>query len=301
MTKRNKFLQVAIAEIGSKEPTGDDKYIKWYNKKCGTNFAMNVSWCCIFVSWCAEQAGIAKIVKPFASCTAMTNWFKNQGLFKERGKYTPKPGDIIMYDWDKSGDSDHVGIVEKKVGDKITVIEGNYNDAVKRREVYLSNVLIRGYCIPKFPSEGVNGVGEDSSNNSTSKPTLQKGSKGDCVKTLQTRLNKMRELLKLDFAKLDVDGDFGNNTLSAVKAFQSARKLTVDGIVGKNTWEAISINYGDVNGDGKVNVLDSQVVLKSSVGKTKLTSAQNKAADMNADGKVNAADSQIILKRSVGK
>ena len=66
MTKRTKLLKVAIAEIGSKEPTGDDKYIKWYNQKCGTKFAMNVSWCCIFVSWCAEKAVISKIVKPFS-------------------------------------------------------------------------------------------------------------------------------------------------------------------------------------------------------------------------------------------
>lgn len=210
MTKRNKFLQVARAEIGTKEPTGDDKYIKWYNSKCGTKFDMNVSWCCIFVSWCAEKAGIAKIVQPFASCTAMTNWFKKQGLFKERGKYTPKPGDIIMYDWDKSGDSDHVGIVEKRSGNTLTVIEGNYSDSVKRRTVSMTNTLIRGYCIPKFPS-------------------------------------------------------------------------------------------GDVNGDGKVDATDAQIVLKAAVGKTTLNSIQKQNADVNLDGKIDAADAQEILKTAVGK
>lgn len=133
------------------------------------------------------------------------------------------------------------------------------------------------------------------------KPVLQKGSKGNDVKTLQTRLNRMRELLKLDYAKLNVDGDFGNNTLTAVKLFQKARRLTVDGIVGANTWAALGFNYGDVNKDGKVNAVDSQLVLKSSVGKATLTAEQKKIADINADGKVDAKDAQTILKRAVGK
>lgn len=140
-----------------------------------------------------------------------------------------------------------------------------------------------------------------SSSTSAGKPTLQKGSEGEDVKTLQKRLNEMRTRLGLTYAKLQVDGDFGNATLAAVKTFQAARKLTIDGIVGNNTWTAIMVNYGDVNGDGKVNAADAQLVLKASVGKAKLSASQQKAADMNADGKVNAADAQIILKRAVGK
>ena len=36
-----------------------------------------------------------------------------------------------------------------------------------------------------------------------------------------------------------IDGDFGKDTLAAVKAFQQDRGLKVDGIVGPKTWAAL--------------------------------------------------------------
>lgn len=58
--------------------------------------------------------------------------------------------------------------------------------------------------------------------------TLQRGSKGDEVKKLQTSLG------------ITADGIFGSQTESAVKDYQKKNGLTVDGIVGKNTWGAIN-------------------------------------------------------------
>jgi peptidoglycan hydrolase-like protein with peptidoglycan-binding domain len=36
-----------------------------------------------------------------------------------------------------------------------------------------------------------------------------------------------------------VDGDFGSETDSAVRSFQSDKGLEVDGIVGQDTWAAL--------------------------------------------------------------
>lgn len=60
--------------------------------------------------------------------------------------------------------------------------------------------------------------------------TLRKGSKGTQVKVLQYLLNEG------GYNAGTVDGIFGANTQTAVKAFQTASGLSVDGIVGKNTW-----------------------------------------------------------------
>jgi hypothetical protein len=81
------------------------------------------------------------------------------GIWVEADNHVPAPGDIIMYDWqdsgsgDNRGGSDHVGIVEKVSGNTITVIEGNYSNAVKRRTLQVNGRYIRGYCVPDFASK----------------------------------------------------------------------------------------------------------------------------------------------------
>ncbi len=64
-------------------------------------------------------------------------------------------------------------------------------------------------------------------------PELQKGDKGNEVKTVQ------RLLTALGFNTQGIDGIFGSNTEIAVDAFQNARGLKADGIVGVNTWNAL--------------------------------------------------------------
>jgi peptidoglycan hydrolase-like protein with peptidoglycan-binding domain len=71
------------------------------------------------------------------------------------------------------------------------------------------------------------------SSSSTSSSTLKKGSKGDAVKALQTKLSK------LGYKVGTIDGIFGSGTEAAVKAFQKAKNLTVDGIAGAATLSAL--------------------------------------------------------------
>ena len=69
----------------------------------------------------------------------------------------------------------------------------------------------------------------------TSLPTLKRGSKGEYVTLLQTKLIQRG----YSCGATGADGDFGMNTETAVKAFQKDSGLVVDGIVGKNTWAAL--------------------------------------------------------------
>ena len=66
-----------------------------------------------------------------------------------------------------------------------------------------------------------------------STPMLKSGDSGTAVSRLQRALNAATS------AKLAVDGQFGPNTTSAVRTYQSSRGLGVDGIVGPNTWAAL--------------------------------------------------------------
>jgi hypothetical protein len=83
----------------------------------------------------------------------MVEKLKSVGLWKEADDYKPKTNDLVFYDWQDTGKGnnlgypDHVGIVEKVVGDTITVIEGNYDNAVKRRKIKINGKFIRGYGI----------------------------------------------------------------------------------------------------------------------------------------------------------
>lgn len=64
--------------------------------------------------------------------------------------------------------------------------------------------------------------------------TLKRGSRGEDVIYLQTRLAAM------GYNVGKIDGSFGIKTLEAVKTFQTDNNLVVDGIVGVKTWAALN-------------------------------------------------------------
>lgn len=145
-TPREALVNIAAGEIGSKEPTGDDKYIKWYNGVTKAGLALTSSWCAMFVSWCCAQAGIPDTqVKPYCSCTTGMKWFKEHGTWHDRAGYTPKPGDLIFFNEDNNpANAEHTGIV-RAVGSKVCTIEGNTSDAVGKREYSPNDEIILGY------------------------------------------------------------------------------------------------------------------------------------------------------------
>lgn len=63
--------------------------------------------------------------------------------------------------------------------------------------------------------------------------TIRKGSRGEAVKTLQTKLG------------ITADGIFGAQTELAVKNFQREKGLAIDGIVGAKTWAALGVSSSE--------------------------------------------------------
>lgn len=105
------IVQVAVSQIGNR---GGEPYWSWYGYTSR-------------VEWCAEQCGYitAGVIPKFSACQKEgVMWFKTCGLWQERG-YEPKTGDIIFFDWEGDGHSDHVGIVERCENNVVYTIEGN--------------------------------------------------------------------------------------------------------------------------------------------------------------------------------
>ena len=95
-----------------------------------------------------------------------------------------------------------------------------------------------GYQLPAEPDkepEKEPAKEPDKGDQTVSKKTIRRGDKGDLVKECQTMLKS----LGYDLGKYGVDGDFGQATEKAVKAFQKDHKLSQDGVVGPKTWDAL--------------------------------------------------------------
>lgn len=196
-------------------------------------------WCATFVSAVSVKLGYTDIMPTECSCYYMVELHKKLGTWVENENRVPNPGDILFYDWqdngvgDNKGTPDHVGIVEKVVGDTIHVIEGNYSKSVKRRYIRVNAKQIRGYAVPKYGKEA---VADEKVMVDMKLPVLKKGAKGDEVKALQALLIGYGYKMTNNGKTYGVDGSFGTATENAVKAYQKANGLAVDGSCGSQTW-----------------------------------------------------------------
>ena len=136
------IVEVALTQIGNE---GGQPYWSWYG------FDSRVEWCACFVSWCADQRGYidSGLIPKFAGCIDGANWFKSNNRWNDRN-YEPKAGDIIFFDWEGDGTTDHVGIVEKCENGTVYTVEGNSGDACRQRQYTVGSRNIYGYGIPAY-------------------------------------------------------------------------------------------------------------------------------------------------------
>lgn len=157
---RQRVVDTALAYLGVNEGTAEHKEIvNRYNSQSkpprGYLLKNTDPWCAAFASVVGIVLGISHIILPECSCGKMIELYKAAGRWEERDDYVPEPGDLVMYDWDAQrgeclGAPNHVGMVVSVKGKTITVIEGNYDNAVKRREICVEYIKVRGYCLPDY-------------------------------------------------------------------------------------------------------------------------------------------------------
>ena len=265
----NKVVEQAQAWLGYNEKDGTFKtIIDVYNayKPLARGYKVKYSdqWCATFVSAVAIKLGYTDIIPTECSCQKMIDLFKKLGCWVENENRTPNASDIIFYDWqddgkdDASGWADHVGIVEKVLNGKITVIEGNYSKSVKRRTIAVNGKYIRGYGVPKYTAEEPEAPKRSATVLEWQKAAIADGFKfpkygadgkwgAECEKVAKEAICKKRltykykNLTKIIQKAVGVkaDGKFGNDTKKAVVEWQERCGLVDDGCVGLNTWKRI--------------------------------------------------------------
>lgn len=96
----------------------------------------------------------------------------------------------------------------------------------------------------RFTGKGISSVSSSNSSSSSSATTtityLRLGSTGDTVKDLQEKLNQ------LGYGLVE-DGEFGENTQSAVLDFQIKNNIEVDGVVGPTTLSFLNTAIGKLS------------------------------------------------------
>lgn len=231
------LIATAARDLGYKEGS-TTPYGVWYASlpgNSGQGFE-SASWCDMFVSYCANKAGMSDLVGRHAYVPFHMAWFKTAGIWHP-GAAGIQRGDVIIFEWEADSTPDHIGIVESVDAAGIHTIEGNTGSPDGVYRVIRSGAVVMGYGRPRYTQPAI------------SRPELSAGASGSAVIYLQQRLN-------LWGAKLDPDGDFGSLTVAAVEAFQQGHHLDPDGVVGPLTWAELDktpparAHYRHVAGDG---------------------------------------------------
>ena len=263
------------------------------NSKLCTRYTMTVNdaWCATAVSAAFIACGLTSIFPCVeCSCNNMITKAKNAGIWVENDAYVPKVGDVILYDWqdngvgDNMGSADHVGIVYSVSGNSFVVIEGNYSDTVKKRNLVVNQRYIRGFITPKYSSKATSSVSTPSTP-STPKPSTSSST---------TKLNTSVKWYGTTITELNVrkwaGTENGTCSFSPLKANVSVG--VCDSVKAKDgsTWYYIKYNnkYGFVH-SSYVRSNSSSTNAPATSG-SKVESAQNFNKSIAGTYKVTSSD-----------
>ena len=245
---REKVVATAKAWIGYNEADGSHrKIVDVYNshRPLARGYALRYTdaWCAGFVSAVAIKLGLTDIMPTEVGVGNMIDLYRRLGRWKEQDSYVPSPGDVIMYAWGDSGAGDcqsgasHVGIVVSCDGKTITVIEGNYHNAVGYREIAVNGRYIRGFGLPDYASKATEtdtpAPAEKEATVNMELRMLKKGMSGNDVRAAMLL---MKDKGYYPDAIPVTDKLFGPKMDAGVRKMQKEHNLGVDGIIGKNSW-----------------------------------------------------------------
>jgi len=232
-------IDVAYGELGyyaPDDPNPGSKYGRWLADKWDEDWlagpSVEIWWCCMFVSWCLEQAGV--VVKGFPSYNtdlALNNGARNYAV----DKYNVQYGDIVIFNWDWDGATDHIGFATGSFdGSGFPTIEGNVSNAVQEKYRNMGNVA---YVI---------------------RPHYSNSDSGNFTPDVSTDPKNNR-----DGGKLEIDGIGGWNTIIDL---QHTLGTYEDGVISGQWlgnkdyhWGMYNVEYDSGTGSQLVEAIQSKV------------------------------------------
>lgn len=231
--------------------------------------------CDVFTDWCFVKAFgdvIAKSVICQPSYSAGAGCLYSANYYKQAGRWgnAPAKGDQIFFTY--NGQISHTGLVVDVKNGTVYTIEGNTSGAsgviangggVCRKQYPIGYSSIYGYGKPRYEmvgnvtdSEPATAVGN---NNGTIIKEENKKPTQTTVEPVAQNKERYKYMIELPLCKYGdekndacfamqsilnargyncgkPDGEFGNNTKSAVIRFQRAKGLLADGECGGDTW-----------------------------------------------------------------
>lgn len=249
MYDKEKVIGWALGEVGYHEgPNNWNRYAEHLDSIPGfyNGPKQNQPWCDIFVDDCfvicyGVEAAKKLLCQPDYSCGAgclySMQYFQQAGQFHKTGAQT---GDQIFFSY-QAGEISHTGIVVEVTNDHVITVEGNTSDGVYKRTYPIFDSRIYGYGRPDWSIGGEDDPTPEPTPEPQPTPSgkvfsidlryLRKGDKGEDVRAMQGALIARG----CSCGKWGADGDFGNDTFAALRAFQNRNGLVMDGELGPLT------------------------------------------------------------------
>ena len=162
---RNNILRIAVSQLGYHEgdsakdfdgmnKNGSSNYIE-YARLLVPHYNDNAyEWCACFVNWCLNQARYDKASSEIG-CWKWVGELKSMKMWQDsaayKGTYTPKPADMIFFNWKNTNTgSGHIGYVLYTTDTHVFTIEGNADNNVTVRSYALNDPCVIGYGTPPY-------------------------------------------------------------------------------------------------------------------------------------------------------
>lgn len=151
----------ADCDMGGGNADGSKNFVE-YNRHFGkldndegNGISYGYAWCCAFVTWSTDVAGIDRSVVPIdVTCTRLAALMDEKGCFERSvafgGDYIPKSADLIFFRHGENTHTSHIGLVLYCDGETVYTVEGNTGGAVRQKKYPLSDHSLYGFGTPRY-------------------------------------------------------------------------------------------------------------------------------------------------------